>query len=177
MDVNTLHKWSESSSFPYSSWSASECQGTCFNSDKQLFYKSSVSFFFLLFFGSHITRITRQQVNVKCHTYGSLLKAMIERRKHAGMQSQSKVLAATQRERLQGLGLRVSKGDLQPLICIVNITIAKVFPSEAMTGHRSKGNRLDWAGWRIIERRGENNKGRGSQLDVFGVENLSAVQS
>ena len=40
----------------------------------------------------------------------------------------------------------MNSGDLQPLICIVNITIAQVFPSEAETQHRPRGNLLGEAG-------------------------------
>lgn len=73
----------------------------------------------------------------------------------------------------------MDSGHLQPLICIVDITIAQVFPSEAMT-RRDKGNLLGEARWAIevgregseLGTKGSANTGRGT--DGEGVARVGA---
>lgn len=102
------------------------------------------------------------------------------------------MLAATHSEGMWGVR---ESGDLQPLICIVNITNCKDFPAEAVTQHRAEsilvdGRRQvrDRAGWSrnedVGQMAGENfvvrartearPLGGGSQEVVFGAENRQA---
>lgn len=61
------------------------------------------------------------------------------------MQSRSKVLAATQRE-AAGLGAESEQGSTAALDLHSKHYNCKGFPTETMTGHRSKGNLLDGGG-------------------------------
>lgn len=66
---------------------------------------------------------------------------------HRTAESKRGLLAATHTESA-GWVQKVNSGDLQPLICIVNITIAQVFLVKPWQG-TDKGNLLDEARWRL----------------------------
>lgn len=116
-------------------------------------------------FGSHITRITFATRNAKCRSSSVTWPAEEWLRWCSGKKSKRAMLWAAHNCRVKegvlaaarthththdfaGWVPKVNSGDLQPLICIVDITIAQVFPVKPWLG-TDKGNLLDGARWGI----------------------------